>query len=65
MHWDLRGRQDERRLRGFGGGKRVGLARSGQPEPPEHEARRHQRTWNWLARMPLKFGGLPVGLVMT
>jgi hypothetical protein len=29
------------------------------------EARRHQRTWNWLARMPLKFGGLPIGLVMT
>ena len=38
-----------------------------QPDPSHRDgaAGRYQRTWNWLARMPLNLGGLPIGLVMT
>ena len=50
---------------GSGAGPGWGWPAAASPSRRDGAARRHQRTWNSLATMPLKFGGLPIGLVMT
>ena len=56
------GHRTAHRIRGWPGWGRPAAA---SPSRRDGAAGRHHRTWNSLAAMPLKFGGLPSGLVTT